>query len=376
MDKRKLIIIISGIAIVLFAFFSMQWLSGMNPNPSPKPAKDVVRFVNAQKVKYQNYETSLEYMGRVKSHSEIVLIAEVRGQIMKGDITFKVGESFKKGDLLVKINDEIELNNMKSRKSAFLNSVALMLPDLKVSLPEKYNEWTSFLESIDIDKELPELPKISTAQEKIYMSSRNILTSYYTIKSAEANFESYHIYAPFDGTITEVNMETGAIANPGTRLGTIINTLDLELEIPIDVDDAKWLKIGQKVEVFNSNKTSNWNGKIIRKAQSVSPSSQSINIYVDLKSTPNNPVYKGEYLTAVFSGIKLFNVMEISRNAVFNQNLVFTVENGLLVQKTINVKKINKDKLFFAGISEGTDVVSEPLINASENSKVKILGRE
>ena len=177
MDKRKIIIIISGISIVLFAYFSMKWLGGMNKNPSPKPPKEVVRFVNTEKVKYQNYNTSVEYMGRVTSHSEIVLIAEVRGEIMRGDITFKVGESFKKGDMLVKIDDEIELNNMKSRKSSFLNSVALMLPDLKTSLPEKYDEWNFFLESIEIDEKLPDLPNISTAQERIYMASRNILTN-------------------------------------------------------------------------------------------------------------------------------------------------------------------------------------------------------
>ena len=156
----------------------------------------------------------------------------------------------------------------------------------------------------------------------------------------------------------------------------IINTVNLELEVPVNVDDAKWLKNGSTVQVFNSNKTSSWKGKVTRKAQSVSPNTQSINIYVELNSTQDNPVYKGEYLVVVFSGIKVSNVMEISRNAIFNQNVVFTVEDGILVQKIIEVNKINKDKLFFTGLSEGTDVVSEPLINASENSKVKILGRE
>ena len=56
--------------------------------------------------------------------------------------------------------------------------------------------------------------------------------------------------------------------------------------------------------------------------------------------------------------------------------MVFTVENGLLVKRTINVKKVNKDKLYFTGLTEGLNVVSEPLINASENSSVKILGKE
>lgn len=376
MDKRKLIIIISGIAIIAFSYFSMQMLGGMKQTPPRKPAESVERYVKAETVKYNNVVTSIEAMGRVSSQTEVSLIAEVRGKLINGDISFKVGESFKKGQLLVKIDDSIELYNMKSRKSSFLNNVASVLPDLKASLPESYNKWSSYLLSIDIDKNLPELPEIISAQERIFMASRNVLTNYYTIKSAEANFESYRIFAPFDGTITEVNLEEGAVANSGTKLGKIINTVNLELEVPVELEDSKWLSTGQKVEVFNSDNSSKWLGKIVRKANDINPNTQSINVYVSLNSNKNNPIYSGEYFTAVFAGIKLSKVMEIPRNAVFNQNVVFVVENGLLFQRTIDVKKINKDKLFFAGLKEGTEVVSEPLINASENSSVKILGKK
>jgi len=376
MDKRKLIIIISGIAIVAFSFFSMQWLGGLKAAPERKPAEQIQRYVKAESVKYSDIFTSVEAMGRVTSQTEVSLIAEVRGKIITEKIDFKLGESFKKGDLLVKIDDSIELYNMKSKKSSFLNNVASVLPDLKTSLPESYNKWNSFLQIVDIDKELPELPKMESAQERIFMASRNVLTNYYSIKSAEANFESYRIYAPFDGTITEVNLEKGAIANSGTKLGKIINTVNLELEVPVDLEDSKWLKEGQKVDVYNDGKTSKFVGKIVRKAQDVNPNTQSINVYVSLNSSKNNPIYKGEYFTAVFAGVKLSGVMEIPRSAVFNQNVVFTVENGLLTQRVINVKKINKDKLYFIGLAEGTNVVAEPLINATENSSVKILGKE
>lgn len=375
MNKRKLIIIVSGAGIVLFSYFSMQWLSGMKKTPPRKPPKEVVRYVKTEKVEYKNVVTDVETMGRVTSKTEVSLIAEVRGEIMKGDITFKVGESFKKGDLLLKIDDEIELYNMKSRKSTFLNSVAGMLPDLRISFPENYDEWNSFMESIDLDSKLPDLPEISSTQERIYMASRNILTNYYTIKSAEANFESYHIYAPFEGTITEVSLEEGAVANPGSRLGKIINTKNLELEVPVEIGNAKWLIVGQKVEVYSSKKTSNWKGKIVRKSQIVNPTTQSINVYVSLKSTIKNPLYKGEYLTANFRGIKLFNVMEIPRKAVFNQNEVFIVQDGLLEKREIIIEKINKDKIYFSGLENRVNIVSEPLINASENTKVTILDK-
>ncbi len=373
MDKRKLIIIVSGIGIVLFSFFSMQWLSGMKNTPPRKPPKEVVRYVKAENIEYKNVVTEVEAMGRVTSNAEVALIAQVRGELMKGDVSFNVGESFNKGDLLVKIDDEIEFYSMKSRKSSFLNSVAGMLPDLRVSFPENYEEWNSFMESIDVDKKLSELPEISTTQERVYMASRNILASYYTIKSAEASFEYYHIYAPFAGTITEVSLEQGAVANPGSRLGKIINTKNLELEVPLEIGNAKWLKIGQSVEVSDNKKTSSWKGKIVRKSQNVNPTTQSINVYVSINSTSKNPLYKGEYLSANFSGIKLFNVMEIPRKSVFNQNEVFIVKDGLLEKREIIIEKINKDKIYFSGLENGIDIVAEPLINASENTKVQIL---
>lgn len=376
MDKRKIIIIVSGVSIVVFSFFSMQWLSGMKKMPPKRAPKEVIRYVKAEPIKYSDLGVEVTATGRVTTSADVTLIAEVRGELMRGDISFKVGESFKKGDLLVKIDDAIELYNMKSRKSSFLNSVASMLPDLRVSFYDEYDEWMKFMESIDVDKNLPELPELDSNQERIFMASRNILTNYYSIKSAEANFESYHIYAPFSGTITEVNLQAGAVANPGSKLGRIINTTDLELEVPVKVLNAQWLRVGQKVVVYNSNKTSSWKGKIVRKSQNVNPTTQSINVFVSISSSKGKSIFHGEYLSAEFSGIRLKNVMEIPRKAAFNENDVFVIRDSLLVKDAINIQKISRDKLYFNGLKEGQYIVTEPLINATENTKVQILGEE
>lgn len=375
MDKRKLIIIVSGITIIAFSFLSMQWLGNIKKRPPKRPSKEIIRSVNADQIKYLDKYITITATGRVTSNGDVTLIAEVRGKIMLGDISFKVGESFKKGDLLLKINDTIELNNMKSRKSTFLNGVAAMLPDLKISFPTEYNEWKKFMEDIDINKNLPPLPEIGSSQERIFMASRNILTNYYSIKSAEANFESYHIYAPFDGTIIEVNLQKSAVANPGSKLGRIINTTNLELEVPVEVDNAQWLKIGQRVTIFNSSRTSSWKGKIVRKSQNVNPATQSINVFVAINASRGKPVFQGEYLLAEFSGIKLNKVMEIPRKAVFNENEVFIVRDGLLIKEIIDIQKISRDKLYFTGLEAEEYIVTEPLINATENTRVKIIGQ-
>lgn len=376
MNKRKIIIIISGIAIIAFAYFSMMFLGSMAPTPPKAPHTEVIRYVNAQPVKYNNLTTAITETGRVKSASEIVISAEASGEVLQGDIPFKKGQVFKNGDLLVKIYDTDAKLLLKARKSSFLNLVASVLPDFKITYTESYNTWLNFFENVDIEKDLPDLPKINSTQEKVLLASRNVLDEYYSIKSQEIVIKKYSIYAPFDGAITSVTSEVGTKVNKGGRLGEIINTKNMELEVPVEVRDAKWIKVGDKVEVADKVKSANWVGKVIRKAQNVDDATQSISVFVALTSSAKNPLYKGEYLSATFKGIKLFNVMEIPRSAVFNRDNVFVVNDSLLAKKQINIVKVNQTTLFFNGLEIGENLVVEPLINATENTKVKILENE
>jgi membrane fusion protein (multidrug efflux system) len=65
--------------------------------------------------------------------------------------------------------------------------------------------------------------------------------------------------------------------------------------------------------------------------------------------------------------------MEIPRNAVFNANNVFLVKKGLLKKETIDVVRLNEKTLFFNGLNENDTIITEPLINANENSRVSVI---
>ena len=78
-------------------------------------------------------------------------------------------------------------------------------------------------------------------------------------------------------------------------------------------------------------------------------------------------------MTAVFSNILLKDAMEIPRDAVFNQNQVFTVKNGKLKKQNIHILKMNEETIFFNGLETGINIVTESLINAVDNMEVEIL---
>jgi len=373
MKKQKYIIIIAGIAIIIFAYFSMSFLSGFKEDSRKVPEKEIFRFVKAEPVKYADLKGEIIAPGRVFSKSEVALSAEVSGKILQGDLPFKEGQSFIKGDLLLKIYDVEAGLSLKANKSSFLNSLAGILPDLKIDYPESYDNWFNFFDAIDIEKDLPEMPKINSTKEKVFLSSRNILNAYYNLKSAESIFKRYSIYAPFSGSITQVNVEVGGIAGINTRLGSIINTSEFEVEVPLKIENANWVNVSDEV-IIKSNLTSEtWNGKVIRKSGSLDVQTQSVNVYVQIFNNQKLQLYKGEFVEVLFNTLKVKDVMEIPRNSIFNSDEVFLVKNNLLAKETVNVVKVNEKTAFINGLEENEMLVVEPLINANENTKVKII---
>lgn len=372
MKPRQIIIVGVGILIVVGAFFLMGALGTLGEEPVTNPPEDLVRAVQAKKVQYSDVDVFFEAAGRLGSHQYVDLITEVQGEILPGSVSLKKGESFKKGALLIRIfDDEAELN-LKSSRARFLNLLANALPDVRIDYPDKYDAMLAFFESVDIEKQLPALPEIKSPQIKTFLSSRGILNEYYTIKSAEVRFEKYKLYAPFNGTIMDAYLEVGSIANPGTRIARLISTEKMELEAPIEINDAKWVSIGDVVEVLSEDRTQKWQGKVVRKADFVDPTTQSVSVFISLIPSSNQPLYEGQYLRARFSGGVIKDAMEIPRNAVFNANQVFVVNDGKLNKRLIDIHKVGNETLIFSGPEEGTVVVTEPLVNAREGSLVQV----
>lgn len=371
MKYRKLLtwvfilVIIGGGASIGYYLFLLK------PEPPRTPPTKPVRKVQTRMVAYNNINTSIRIPGRLASQRIVDVISEVQGKIMPGEVPLKQGQSFRKGDLLCNIYvNELALN-IKASKSRFLNALANALADIKFDYPDHYDEVLDFFERVEIDKPIPALPEIRDGSLKVFLASRDILNQYYSIKVSEDRLARHYITAPFDGTFLEVNLEAGGIANPGTRIAKIIKTDLLELEVPVKIDDLKWIAVGDKVKVVDQYETNAWQGKVVRISEFVDPATQSASVFVEIKNEKENPIYAGMFLEAIFDDKVVDNAMEIPRQAVFNQNEVFIVSDSALSKKKIKIQKINQNSVIFNGLETGVEVVVEPLVNIKEGTMVK-----
>ena len=124
--KRILIIAISFAVIVGMAYGIMKYLVAQKELPAVRNAPELVRYVKTNNVVYSDIETEVVGKGRVLSISSVDVVAEGSGKILQGDIPLKIGQSFKKNDVLFSIyKDEVVLT-LKARKSSFLNKLPVI----------------------------------------------------------------------------------------------------------------------------------------------------------------------------------------------------------------------------------------------------------
>ena len=371
MEKKSKQTLIMIAAVIIGSFLLMTFLGTFKKEPQKKPKKIEKRFVSVSEVKYSDIPSEIEEFGRVISLEQINILSEVRGKIEQGAAPLKKGQRFKKGELLLKVYDKEAKLALKAKKSRFMNLIANLLADFKFDFPERFDRWKEFFDSISLDNNIPDMPETKSKNEKIFLASRNILSEFYSIKMDEVVLKKYRIFAPFSGTYTSVTMEVGGVANPGSPIATAIRTDSMEIEVPIDSSGVKWVKLGDIVDIVkNEGSGVIIKGKVVRVSPFIDQQTHSVAVFIGFKNDPSAPLFSGDYLKVIFSGIIVKNGMKISRNAVFNNNEVYLVKDNKLMKADVNVLKLNAKTIIFNGLEPGDLIVTEPLINARDGSPV------
>ncbi len=369
--KRKLTVIGSTLGILVAAVLLAGMFASQKKEPEDIEPPKPIKTVDTREVNYENLKTNIVTYGRVETAQSLDLLSEVSGRMSQGKIRLKEGERFSEGALLFYINDEEASLNLKSQKSNFLRDLAGILPDIKIDFSESFDSWQGYFNSLDIDKRFPDLPKSTSEKEKTFLATKGIYSSYYSIKSAEVNLSKHRYYAPFAGSIKEVNLQSGSFVNPGTKIGQIIRAGLHELKVAVETKDIPWIQQASPVKIYSSETQQYWDGYVTRISDYVNQNTQSVDVFIAIRSN-GKKIYDGQFFQAAIPARTVTNGMIMPRNAIYNGDEVFVVENdSLLKKREINVIRLTEENAIFNGLKEGDDLVVEPIIGGYNNMLVK-----
>ena len=366
----KVVAILVPILLLLAGFFGSKYFASLKKEPPRKPISKVSRRVASEIIQYSTHEVELQAFGRVASSQSLTLGAEVPGRLISGEVALKVGQVFKKGQVLFRIDDREFTLQLKARKAEFLRLLSNILPDYKLDFPDTYQPLLDFYERIKIDRPLPAVPKLDSRQ-LTYLSSQQVVSLYYQIQADEERLEKHTYIAPFNGSIAELNQQEGAFVSNASNIGRIIRTDEMEVELPIKLRDISWIKKGQSLALQGEQEGEEWNGQISRVSDFVDPRLQAVNIYVKVKKSETKPLpYEGMYLRANIPGRRVEKAMRVSRRALYSNNQVYMVKNEKLYKQTINLLRLDPETFLFNGLTEGDTLIVEALTMPIEGASV------
>jgi len=291
--------------------------------------------------------------GRVIAKNETQLFAEVQGLILPNSISMKQGISFRKGQTLLSIESEEFRLNLQSEKSAFLNIITGIMPDLKSDYQDNYQEWLLYLDNIDINEPLAELPSTKSKGEKFFVTSRGVYTSFYRLKAQENRLSKFTIRAPYTGIITNAMVDVGGLVSPGQPLATIISN-EFEIESGVSVKLAAQLKVGEKITFSSNEMPGSWVGTLIRVGGTIDAQTQNIPVYFQISGQNIKP---GMYLRGAYESASFDDVYVIPSSALGRDQAVLILRGDLIISKPIETVQIMQDSILVKGLSAKDQVI-------------------
>jgi len=364
---RNIILSILGVLLILGSFFIAKHLIDSKTKPKPVIEK-VIKTVYTDTVKNSTIPILIPANGSLVAKQRVELYAEVQGIFKPGTKLFKPGQYYKKGETLIKIDASEYYASVQSAKSNLYNTIAAIMPDLRLDFPNMFQKWQTYLSSFDLNKTTPKLPEMTSDKENYFITGRGIVSNYYNVKNLEQRLAKYNISAPFNGILTEALITEGALIRSGQKLGEYIDPTVYEMEIALSKSYAGLLKVNEDVELQNIEHTERYNGKISRINGSIDAATQTITAYIEVE---NERLKEGMYLEASLNAKKEGNAIEINRNLMLDGNQIFIVKDNTL--DILDVKPVfySETTVVLKNVPDGTIILNKPVPGAYSGMLVK-----
>ena len=385
LNKKNLIRLGSVVGILILGFFIMFVLASTEKHSNKRDVEPEVRLVETQSVYFEDLALEIEGNGVIESKKTLNVISEANGPVLFAKNDLKDGTFVGEGDLIIEIDAREVENSLYTMRSEFLNTLAQVLPDIKVEDPKAYEKWYDYFINIDIHQTTPKLPDISGSQEKIKLSTRSVFSKYYAVKNQEILLSEYKVTAPFTGYIKSNGVVEGSFVSKGSHLFTLSDAVNVEIAVPLLIDEVNLINFSTPpvVKIFPDNHQEEVvYGKIYRKETLLNRNSQTLNVYVSFSNGNLNSFFlPGNYVKVKIEGMMFKNVAKIPRHVLDNEQFVYTMEGGKLARRKVELVAIqgNDAVIKCAGNDDMniiTTILQKPLIgmpvkSANESIELK-----
>jgi RND family efflux transporter MFP subunit len=310
--------------------------------------------VETQTVSLQSIAEQVRSFGTIKAQNVIAITPQISNTIT--NFYVDLGDTVKAGQLLAKINNTTFKDQLAQAEAQLMQS------EIAVSRDSAAYSRAKML----AEKELSSIADEEIAEANYQSSLAALESAKASLTQAKENVSFTEVRSPVNGVILSKIGEEGDVASSAQALFEIANLVGYETRVFLPVQDWRFVKIGQPVNLRVSNETeSSAVGIISRKSPQLDPTTGLGEVVVSLTNTGPN----------IFPGVLTENVIDID----FKEQTIVVPRSALVekVETTVepesNTITLAKTYSVFVSVGDTTAELRSLKLGIEQGDKIEII---
>ncbi|MGB4709735.1 MAG: efflux RND transporter periplasmic adaptor subunit [Fuerstiella sp.] len=426
--RRLIISEILIVAVLALSVVVFKGLYAQKPEVQEKNIEAVRLNVDVFVSESLDVQELLTGFGTARADRDVVIAAQVSGEIVDINPQLKVGQQVLSGQLVTAADGpsvhrnadlllKIDSRDLQQKADQAGNSIEESLADtsrLKVqqkNLERQLQKSKSILATLEEEYERirdAESKRVATRsdlnralldvqryEESVIQLENQVASIPLQIQAAEQRLNSSRaeksraendlgrteVYPPFDGVLSEVFVEKGRYVRAGEQLARLTDVSKVEIPVSLGFDDflqlQNILSEGTKPKVsISENETAapRWTGFMVRAAPEADSLSRTVQVYVEVENeVGQTPLLPGAFVYSRIDGSVFNDVTLVPREAI-TDGCVYVVDEQNIVRKR-NVttgRRFQSLIIVESGLSSGERVVLTNLDIVKDGEEVVV----
>jgi RND family efflux transporter MFP subunit len=347
-----------------------------------KARRDFVPTVRTAAVRASESVRLATWPGATEAFEQANIYARASGYISKRNVD--IGSRVKAGDLLAEITAP-EVEHQIAQAEGTLEQLRATLQQAEANRDLAQVTWDRDRKLVQqgwASQQLGDTDRLTLEARvaAVAVARANITAQEAQLRVLNQQKTYQSVKAPFDGVITQRNVDVGALVQADAASGTFMFTLAhsdiIRIQLHVPQDDALDVAAGtQAVVRVPEMPGRDFPGQVTRIADALQPGTRTLLTEIDVPN-PDHALSPGMYCRVELKiRRKTSSLIVPSEAVIFNRDglSVAIVDDGVVhLRKITSVRDFGTTVEVSAGVAEGDKVVLNPQVDLTDGRKVEV----
>jgi len=387
---RKFLTLIVVLAILTGGVAVAVLMVMTGPEAAKKNSVEPATGVEVHVVEIGEAPLKLSTQGVVEADRVTVIACEVGGRVIEVSPKFKAGGEFAEDGLMLKL-DPADYRTAVAVAETSVASAAEQLAVEQARAVQGRRDWERLGRGGEPDDLVLRVPQLERAEASLASTKASL-------ERAKRDLARTEVRAPYSCRVRATRADLGSVVAPGSVLGEVTSSKDLEVRLPLALKDYGFLEIddagrpsGQvtlRAEVGGGE--IEWSGRIVRSENEVDRKTLSIYVVAEIEANEQAPPGfelppVGLFVHAELTGSPLKRVVALPRLAIRERDRdrarVFVVEEQGEVEvlgfRDVHIRLSDRETAYIdEGLEAGDRVVITKIDAPVAGKKLKVIGAQ